>query len=284
MAQCLVGFGSNLGDREATILAAWQAIASFPSTGALRLSRLFSTAPIGGPAGQDTFSNAVGLVETSLSPEDLLQRLLELENSLGRVRIEHWGPRAIDLDLLTYDQQERQSTSLTLPHPRLAFRRFVLEPAADVAPDFICPPNGWSVGQLLSHLNTAAPLVAMTAIDETLLASAIQQIAQRANVRILGKAELGNMESIAAADDWTILNGWPLELGEDGGQPNAKTPDPKLVVVIDSPPDEARPAQTRRERWFALMHRPTVGPVLWLRTADPQTVADEVVAAMAAMR
>src|SRR5688500_9254896 len=102
MVQCLIGLGSNLNDRDGALRTAWQAISQLPETRAIQLSRYFSTRPAGGPTGQELFSNAVGVAETSLSPEALLRELLATELALGRERKVRWGPRAIDLDLLLY--------------------------------------------------------------------------------------------------------------------------------------------------------------------------------------
>lgn len=282
MAQCLTGLGSNLDDREAALRAAWRGIGQFPATRCLRLSRLFTTQPVGGPAGQEPFSNAVGLIETSLHPEELLQRLLQLEDTLGRVRHQRWGPRAIDLDLLAYDQQEIRTPSLIVPHPRMAFRRFVLEPAAEVAPDFAVPPNGWSIRQLLTHLGTAPQLIAMAAIDQSVLEAALREIAARTtDVRSVESAEAANR---VADGGWTILHNWPAAADNASDSSRAGSAQPRLVVVVDSAADQSPAAAARRQDWRTLMRQPTTDPVLWLSTSDPSAIAEEVVAAMAAMR
>ena len=118
------------------------------------------TAPVGGPPGQPPFLNGALLAETSLAPHDLLAALQQIENDLGRRRAERWGPRTIDLDLLLYDELVLDTPSLTLPHPRMAWRRFVLEPAAEVAGAMLHPTIGWTIARLLEHLNTARPYVA----------------------------------------------------------------------------------------------------------------------------
>ena len=95
--------------------------------------------PIGGPAGQEPFLNAAALLETSLPPAELLARLQRIELHLGRTRETRWAARTLDLDLLLYDNLVLNTPYLTLPHPRMAFRRFVLEPAAEVAPEMAHP-------------------------------------------------------------------------------------------------------------------------------------------------
>ncbi len=98
------------------------------------VSPLYETAPLGGPK-QGPFLNACALLETALLPEELLEKMQEIENALGRVREERWGPRLIDLDILTYEGSLINTPTLELPHPRLAERDFVLIPLFDIAPE-----------------------------------------------------------------------------------------------------------------------------------------------------
>jgi len=142
-----VGLGANLGDREAAIRAA---AAALPAT---RLSTIRETEPWG-YADQPPFLNAVAEVETNLSPRALLERLLEVERSLGRRRDgPRWGPRTIDLDLLLYGAETVDEPGLTVPHPRLAERAFVLEPLAELAPSLFVVGKG-TVQALLAELQS----------------------------------------------------------------------------------------------------------------------------------
>jgi 2-amino-4-hydroxy-6-hydroxymethyldihydropteridine diphosphokinase len=118
--------------------------------------------PIGGPADQALFLNAAAVLESSLQPHALLALLKQIESEAGRRREETWGPRTLDLDLLLYGETVLSAPDLELPHPRMAWRRFVLEPAAEVAGAMRHPIIGWTVARLLEHLNTAAPYVAIT--------------------------------------------------------------------------------------------------------------------------
>jgi 2-amino-4-hydroxy-6-hydroxymethyldihydropteridine diphosphokinase len=128
----------------------------------IRVSRWLETKPIGGAVGQGEYLNGAALLETELSPAELFSRLTQIERSLGRERHERWGPRTIDLDLLLYDQLVMQTPELILPHPRMAFRRFVLQPAAEIAGPMVNPEIGWSIDRLLQHLNTAAAYIAIS--------------------------------------------------------------------------------------------------------------------------
>jgi 2-amino-4-hydroxy-6-hydroxymethyldihydropteridine diphosphokinase len=161
MPPCLIGLGSNLGDRKRTLDEAVRRLAQHPSVRLLAQSRWMATLPVGGPADQSPYLNGAALVETSLQPEAMLELLQQIETALGRRRDERWGPRTIDLDLLLYDRVVLQTPSLLIPHPRMTWRRFVLEPAATVGGSMIHPLTGWTVQQHLDHLSTSAPYVAI---------------------------------------------------------------------------------------------------------------------------
>jgi len=133
MARAYVALGSNVGDREGNLRAALQHLGATPRVEALRCSSLYETAPVGGPA-QRNYVNAVAAVDTDLSPEQLMAAMLRIEQRLGRERTERWGPRTMDLDLLLYDDIVAQTPDLTVPHPRMHERRFVLEPLVEIAP------------------------------------------------------------------------------------------------------------------------------------------------------
>jgi 2-amino-4-hydroxy-6-hydroxymethyldihydropteridine diphosphokinase len=165
MSHALVGLGSNLGDRRSTIDRAIAALVATPDTRLLARSNFHETAPVGGPSGQASFLNAAATFETSLSPSELLARLAQIEIELGRDRAPNqvrWQARTLDLDLLLYDEQVIDTPTLVVPHPRMAFRRFVLEPAAEIAADWRHPTIGWTIGKLLAHLNRAKPYLAIT--------------------------------------------------------------------------------------------------------------------------
>jgi 2-amino-4-hydroxy-6-hydroxymethyldihydropteridine diphosphokinase len=133
MARAALSLGSNLGDKRANIAAA---LAALDRGGAnlVRRSADYRTEPWG-PIAQDWFVNACALVETGLSPHDLLALCLSVEKALGRTREVRWGPRTIDIDILTYEAVELESPELTLPHPRMLERAFVLMPLLEIEPD-----------------------------------------------------------------------------------------------------------------------------------------------------
>ena len=141
MSIAYIALGANLGDPATTVLAAFAALANLPESRVLHCSSLYRTAPVGLP-DQPEFINAVAKLETTLAPEALLDALHEIEQRFGRVRAERNGPRTLDLDLLLYDDQFIDLPRLTLPHPRLHLRAFVLQPLAEIAPDLAIPGRG----------------------------------------------------------------------------------------------------------------------------------------------
>ena len=149
MTRAYVGLGANLGDREATIRRAAELI------GASRLSSLRETEPWGFE-DQPRFLNAVAELETDLAARDVLGRLLAVESSLGRTRNgPRWGPRTIDLDLLLYGSVRLEEPGLTVPHPHLHERLFVLEPLAELEPTLEVPGKGM-VSDLLARLQSTS--------------------------------------------------------------------------------------------------------------------------------
>lgn len=131
MIRCFIGLGANLGDPLAALRMAAHALDK-PAYGRVTArSSIYRSAPVG-PAGQDDYLNAVLELQTSLEPQALLSGLQALENRAGRQRAERWGPRTLDLDLLLYNDLRLHSETLTLPHPRIAERNFVLLPLAEL--------------------------------------------------------------------------------------------------------------------------------------------------------
>jgi len=164
MARCLIGCGSNLGDRREQLDRAVELLRCMPGVTFRAVSRFRETRPVGGPAGQSAFLNGACLIETDLAAQEVLAMLMAVENTLHRDRRERWGARSIDLDLLLYDDLVVETDALTLPHPRMATRRFVLEPSAEIAADLPFPSVGCSVGDLLDNISAPHPFVAVVGV------------------------------------------------------------------------------------------------------------------------
>ncbi len=138
--QAFVGVGANLGDRCATLRGALRALRAVPGVRLVEPSPVYETDPVG-IEDQPPFLNAVFGLETTLTPEALLDALLAIEKEFGRTRTVRWGPRTLDLDLLVFEAESRRTDVLQLPHPRLLERAFVTVPLADLlaAPHFQRP-------------------------------------------------------------------------------------------------------------------------------------------------
>jgi 2-amino-4-hydroxy-6-hydroxymethyldihydropteridine diphosphokinase len=160
VATALISLGSNLGDRAATLTSALAALEATPDVYVVQASRFYETTPVGGPGFQEPFLNGAALLETKLEPEALLDVLQRVENEHGRMREEHWGPRTLDLDLLTYEDLVLHTPRLTLPHPRLSYRKFVLEGVVEIAPQLRHPLLARRYAELLDHLDAARNYVA----------------------------------------------------------------------------------------------------------------------------
>jgi 2-amino-4-hydroxy-6-hydroxymethyldihydropteridine diphosphokinase len=210
MPTCLIGLGSNLGDRRQALDGAVERLRQQAHIRLTGQSRWHETAPVGGPPGQGAFLNGAALLETSLGAEALLALLQRIEAELGRRRRRRWGPRRLDLDLLLYDDLVLETPALTLPHPRMAWRRFVLEPAAEVAPAMLHPTTGWTIARLLDHLNTAVPYVAIAgpiAVGKTRLA---EELAQKTSVYWIAEEVAPRRLKTFYADPSS--NAWAVEL------------------------------------------------------------------------
>ena len=150
-----IALGSNLGDRDANLAFGLSALPGFITN--LRQSRWHDTAPVGVSADQPRYLNGVVVGETSLSARELLERLLAIEEAAGRTRPAPLAPRTLDLDLILFGDKKIEEPGLLVPHPRFRERLFVLEPLAELVPDWIDPVSGRRVSQLLSDLLQQVP-------------------------------------------------------------------------------------------------------------------------------
>lgn len=151
MKRAFIGIGSNLGDRRKNCVEAVERLKELRGCEFVRRSRWYLTSPVG-VEDQDWFVNGVACLGAEISARELLERLLSIEARMGRVRMERWGPRVIDLDLLLYGTDIVNEEDLKIPHPHMHLRRFVLAPLAEVDPDGIHPVLGKTVSQMLQEL------------------------------------------------------------------------------------------------------------------------------------
>ena len=147
--QAVLALGSNLGDRQDILQGGVDAIAGIEGVRLTGVSPVYETVPVGGPPQPD-YLNAVVLAEVTISSRDLLDRLHEVEAAFDRIRLVRWGPRTLDIDIITVAGEHSDDPDLTLPHPRAHERAFVLGPWHDVDPDAVLPGRG-PVADLLAH-------------------------------------------------------------------------------------------------------------------------------------
>ena len=148
-----IALGSNLGDREANLAFGLSALPGFITN--LVQSSWYDTAPFGVPADQPRYLNGVVIGETALSARELLDRLLQIEAAAGRTRPSAMAPRTLDLDLILFGDKKIEEPGLAVPHPRFRERLFVLEPLAEVAPEWVDPGTGQTISALLQQARRA---------------------------------------------------------------------------------------------------------------------------------
>ena len=185
-SEALIAFGANQGDCEAALARAVQLLEDEPAILELKCSRAVRTKAVTGDASQDDatsqneYLNAAIRVLMTLSPDELHQKMISIEKELGREREHRWGPRTIDLDLLLVGDLQLRRDDLTIPHPRMSFRRFVLQPALDIAANMVHPESGMTLQQLVDHLDSANPIVVLATNDSELA----RQVSKNANTEV----------------------------------------------------------------------------------------------------
>lgn len=248
MPRCSIGLGGNLGDVAATFALALQRLQQSHCV-VIAVSRLYVTHAMGPQAGDD-FHNACALLETELDPHGLLQLVQGIEDEAGRMRSVRWGARTLDLDVLTYDDLVWQDPQLTLPHPGIVYRRFVLDPLVEVAPELVHPMLGRSVRDLQQRL-LGRPLRIVLREgrgDET------DRIVAGLTSRFAGLIQI-DVGGTAAADATVI------DLGGDGSVEQRPLP-PSVVVRLDPQIAHDDPLAATVAVVAALLDEPLpVGPI-----------------------
>jgi 2-amino-4-hydroxy-6-hydroxymethyldihydropteridine diphosphokinase len=287
MATALLGLGSNLGDREATLRAAIAAIDALPDVRVSRTSEFYRSKPVGGPAGQGEFLNAAATIETKTPPLRLLAELQDIESRHGRtIRTVRWSARTLDIDLLLYEAEVIETPMLTLPHPRMTYRRFVLAPAAEVAARSLHPVIGWPIERLLLHLDAASDLVAIVSPSEKYRRHFSELIAKRFGGRPVEGPAFANAEQLwpASLSSWLKLNA----VSSASVRAAAKTPAlpyaaaafPKLTILLDG---DSTSTNVPKAQWSAVVRRPGRGPTLRLQASEAATFQAEIEAAIEAV-
>jgi 2-amino-4-hydroxy-6-hydroxymethyldihydropteridine diphosphokinase len=282
MGHALVALGSNLGARTKQLSAALAELARLPSSRLIRRSGWFETPPIGGPAGQDPFLNGAALLWTALAPRQLLAELQGIEKKLGRKQGERWGARIVDLDLLLFDQlmiedegDVELSAELVVPHPRMTFRQFVLEPAAAVAPWMVHPTSGWTVQALYAQLTRGANVAAVTADDASEAATWVERLRRR-----FGLPNDGDATAPASDENFPSIVAWDAyRTGQDVHGPLR----PKLILAFSESERPTAPAFHVGTHSRRMPNLPTGGPIAWIPSTDDAGQMFEAAAAIQAV-
>jgi 2-amino-4-hydroxy-6-hydroxymethyldihydropteridine diphosphokinase len=305
MSQCLISFGANLGQPADTIEQAAVQVQQrlTPGLRDFRMSRLFRTPAVGGPSGQPPFINAVAALEIDgRSAWDVWQAVRDTEHALGRVRMERWEARRIDLDVLTFDDQRIWTQHFKLPHPRMVMRRFILEPALDVAPQWREPVSGWSIDELARALRSGPASIALISGNAAQAQGLLERAAAQAQCAWItprlnaGHATQAQQDAPAAppqAGRWLGLV--PVHALREARDLSIE-PAPKLVFVLAEPATKPGAAWEDFHRplanWLGLSiagnharhsHWPLAGPRYLLATDDLAWAEHEVIAALEAM-
>ncbi|MEX0612997.1 MAG: 2-amino-4-hydroxy-6-hydroxymethyldihydropteridine diphosphokinase [Pirellulales bacterium] len=283
MATCLLGLGSNVGDSEATLRAALNEIDALPNARLRRRSEWHRCRPLGGPRDQAEFLNAAAVIETTIPPLTLLDELQGIESRHGRQRGERWAPRTLDIDVLLYGNEVAETEMLTLPHPRMSFRRFVLRPAAEVAPRMLHPVIGWPVERLLLHLDAASDQAAVLSPSESLRSEVATLLASRFGAATSARPQFATADQLWPPAVTTWLDISPLSTrnkpasAERAGLPYAAAAFPKLTILLDAEPQSGG---TRKSEWSPIVRQPGRGPTLRLQASNQGALPEEVFAAV----
>lgn len=303
MTCCLLALGSNLGDRRAILARACAEISALPDSQLLARSSWHSTSPIGGAEGQDAFLNGALLIETAVPPAELAAALQAIETKLGRARIVRWDARPIDIDMLLYGDATIETADLTVPHPRMTFRRFVLEPAVEVAGEMLHPTSGWTIAALLAHLQRSPSFIAVTAREPLIAKWLVTHLQQSLGCRIWSQddgkmaadgvswPEVG-VELLASDNNLPpFVANWGVEelVASDPLKPTNNSLRPALLIAIDvANPQKllaaaaGKVAQNNQSSatlgdWLKPLG---LGPLARITAEDPNTVLQEAVAAV----
>jgi 2-amino-4-hydroxy-6-hydroxymethyldihydropteridine diphosphokinase len=275
-----------LGDSPATLAAAIGEITALPDVQVIRHSSWHRTRPVGGAPGQSDYFNGAVAIQSTIAPLTLLAELQQIETRHGRVRGERWSPRTLDIDLLLYGNDVSETQMLTLPHPRLTFREFVLEPASEIAPKMLHPVIGWSIERLRLHLEMASDRLAIVSPNESLLTRLVALLTERRGARAIARPKFETADHYWPPLWTTWLEFSPREsIDAAGGThpsalPYAATAFPKLSVLLDA--DLAHRGADKLQ-WSTLVRQPGRGPTLRLPTTDPQEIEAELLAAVDAV-
>lgn len=276
MESVLISLGANLGDRRATLAGAIARLKATTGIHDLRVGSFHETTPVGGPPGQPPFLNAALAFRSSLPPEGLLDRLQAIELEFGRTREVRWDARTLDLDILLWGARRFETDRLSIPHPRLAHRRFVLDPAIEVAGNWLHPDQGCALHTLREQLNhpergcyVIYPAARRNDLDPLL--DTIHPLCKS-----VALVEMKRQSMKHRAD--LFLEALDTPPGERATNPCW------LLFVLSPPSDEPEWKKRFREGVKRLGRRGQLGPVVWLASDSIELACAEAAAAIQGAR
>ncbi len=303
MPRCLISLGANLGDPLHAIHSAVELLRQrlrgdeISGLAGFELSRPFRTPPVGGPAGQPPFINAVAAIDTRLTLHQVWQTIRAVEQELGRERDRRWEARRIDLDILLYEQQRIWTPHLKVPHPRMCMRRFILIPASDVAAAWLDPVTGRTIGELAQPLQSGPGSLCLVASDTVTAQSWLDEVAKLA----MAASVPAEQQPSARGSRWVSLVStadFERQMLDESLAPGE--PRPKLTVFLtnasQAPASDWENQQLRLAQQLQLLGESSsdsnrqdrelpdwVGPRYLLPSDDGQWAVHEMVAALEAM-
>lgn len=298
MAGTLISLGANLGNVRESMAAAKRLLDDAFGSRNLRFSHLYRTPPVGGPAGQGDFLNAVASIETNRSVWEVWETIKQVETNLGRQRQFRWEARRIDIDLLLYGQQRIWTPHLKVPHPRMCMRTFVLKPADEIVPDWIDPVTRWTIHELNTHLERSKLDDSMIRVlsEDSIRSKRLQEAFERAtgndriqvrwdvgvpshSAQFLGRTKHSAEKVLAEKELAESVLGVKLTIAA------VSCPDPMAVQWEDFSAPWARwlDLEVRNED-FAETNRRLVGPRYLMPADDIEWAVHEIMAADQAMQ
>lgn len=290
MPSCLLALGSNLGDREATLGSALAALDAMASIELLRRSSWHSSRPVGMDDSRCEFLNGAALIETELEPTALLEVLQRVEIQHCRQPGARWSDRTLDLDLLLYDDRIIETATLSVPHPRMSFRRFVLEPAAEIAGEFVHPVLGWTIDQLRNHLDVGADLAAVVSPNKPARRELVAALCRRFGMQTVEPPAIEQLARLWPTNITTWLRpssvvtaaGLSNSTNKSGGGSYPAARQPKISILWDG--ELPKPPGTPGDKlWETLVRQPGRGPTLDIRRCEPHGVEREAAASIEAV-
>ncbi len=304
MTNCLLGIGSNLGDRRSSLDEAVRLLGGQGGVSVLRSSRWVESRAIGGPEQQPAFLNGAVSVDTELEPHKLLTAILAVEHALGRQRDVRWGPRIVDLDLLLFGNQVIGDSRLSVPHPWMTIRHFVMSPVAEIDPERVHPEIGWTMERLLENLEKSTVHVAISGLRDAAQRQLLLAVANEFSAKIIGVRAFQDEDSDGRRIPEYLE---PVESGVVGRSDecidgSAKSPR-RLTITVEDPANSNKnreqynlrillqheeatlTAAEIQEQGIRLEdgHRRGRGPFLRLPTCDMHRLRHDLTAALSGM-